>query len=47
MFIQQLGLYSGSQLEILQIILKLNLKLFGYEKPKKIYFVIRDTDLDR
>jgi len=34
LWIQQIGLYRGSQLAILEIILELNLKLFGSEKPK-------------
>jgi hypothetical protein len=29
-------------LEILEVILELNLKLFGSEKPKQIVFVVRD-----
>jgi hypothetical protein len=42
LWIQQIGLYKGSQLAILEIILELNLKLFGSERPKEIIFVVRD-----
>jgi hypothetical protein len=42
LWIQQIGLYKGSQLAILEIILDLNLKLFGSERPKEIIFVVRD-----
>ena len=38
----QVGTWKGAQLEILEIILELNLKLFGNEKPKQIVFVVRD-----
>jgi hypothetical protein len=38
----QVGTWKGAQLEILEIILELNLKLFGTEKPKQIVFVVRD-----
>ena len=42
LWIQQIGLYKGSQLAILEIILELNLRLFGSEQPKNIIFVVRD-----
>jgi hypothetical protein len=42
LWIQQIGLYKGSQLAILEIILELNLRLFGSEQPKSIIFVVRD-----
>jgi len=42
LWIQQIGLYKGSQLSILEIILELNLRLFGSEEPKNIIFVVRD-----
>jgi hypothetical protein len=44
---QQLGLFKGSQLAILEIVLELNLKLFRSEQPKEIIFVIRDFEKDR
>ncbi len=47
LWIQQIGLYKGSQLAILEIILELNLKLFGSEKPKQIIFVVRDYIADQ
>lgn len=44
---QQLGLFRGSQLAILEIVLELNLKLFRAETPKEILFVVRDFEKDR
>jgi hypothetical protein len=41
-WIQQIGTFKGAQLEILEVILELNLKLFGVERPKQIVYVVRD-----
>ena len=47
LWIQQIGLYKGSQLAILEIILELNLRLFGSEEPKNTIFVRRDLTKGR
>jgi predicted DNA-binding transcriptional regulator len=46
-WIHQLGLFKGSQMAILEIVLELNLKLFRSERPKEIIFVIRDFEKDK